>query len=372
LLKEKLATDKPRLLILSPSIGEFQECKTFVNRLSLEKKDHQMIFAFFSPSGYEQAKLPGAYDLRMMVPADTMRNARKLLNVIRPETVYILNSGIWPNLITALQQRNIPHYLISFFSRHKSSFYKPVLRTFYKPVFLSFHNIFCYNEEGKQLLLKYFGYSRSIVAGNLRFDAVVERKKHLRLIHGIETFMAGRFCVVAGSTEKKEDILLGKAFQLLRYLDIQWIIVPHEILPANISRLQHIFGDDLCLFSKHPDPAKKILLYDRVGDLFHLYSYANLCLVGRGFDRRQIHNMLEPAVFLKPVLFGPCHRKFIESRLFISQQLAFVYHDEDELAEKILQFYEDRIHVDPAAIQKIFDENSNGTNLVMKTILAEK
>ena len=88
-----------------------------------------------------------------------------------------------------------------------------------------------------------------------------------------------------------------------------------------LKKLERMFGDkDLCIYSKNFDYSKKVLVYDITGDLFQLYNYADVCIVGRGFHRLEIHNMLEPAVFFKPVLIGPKHKKFIEPKLFIKKQ----------------------------------------------------
>lgn len=370
-LERQLKSDRPKYLLICPSIGEFQECYHFINQWHTAKSDYQFVFAFFSPSGYDQAKLPGNYSIRMMFPKDNKRNAKKLLDTIKPEAVFILNSGIWPNLIIEMQKRNIFHYLVSFYSREKSSFYKPILRKLHKRLFSSFRFIFCYDEKGKYLLEKHFNANNCIVAGNFRFDSVLEKKKLLSIPDGIREFIANRFCMVAGSTEKEENSLLQKAFQWCKNIDIQFIIVPHEIIDTEILKIKNLFGEDACLYTDCIDPNKKILIYNKIGDLFSLYSLANLCLVGRGFDRKEIHNMLEPAVFCKPILIGPKHKKFLEPQLFIDKKLAFVFSNEIELNEIIHQFYDGKIKVKTEDFEQIFEKYSKGTDLAIQSIVED-
>ena len=367
-LKARLKEDCPKIWIYSPSIGEFQECRKFIKRLHEKKKNYQFIYTFFSPSGFDQAVLPGENTIRLMLPLDIKKNARVFLDLVKPESMYVLASGIWPNYISELQKRSIPHYMVSFHSRAGSPFYKPLLKSFYKPLFLSFEAIFCYNEEGKRLLKKHFDYDRAFPAGNLRFDCVIDMKQSIRTIKGIKEFVDGKFCIVAGSTEKEEDLILAKVIKILKHLDIKWIIVPHEKLKKTLSRLGALIGEDTCFYSKNVNKKKKVLIYDITGDLFQLYNYADVCMVGRGFHRLEIHNMLEPPVFFKPVLIGPKHKKFIEPILFIKKNLAFEFNNEIELQNLIKELYYGNIIIEPDEIKSIFDEYSGGTEKIMASL----
>lgn len=368
LLKEALQVERPRILIICPSIGEFQECKTFLTRYTSIKSGHQFVYAFFSPSGHDQAKIKGVGQIRMMLPADTSKNMNQLLDEIQPQEVFILVSGIWPQLMKAIQQRGIPHYLISFYGRASSSFYKPVLKTFYCPFFKAFSNIFCYNENSKTLLEQHFQYQRAVIVGNLRFDCVQEMKHGLREIPGIREFVSNRFCFVAGSTEKREDEILAKTFRKLQHLDMRWIIVPHEKLPGVLNKLMRSFGEQSSFYKKNFDPGKKVLIYDVTGDLFQLYQYCQLSLVGRGFEKLEIHNMLEPTVFLKPTLFGPKHKKFVEPCLFVEHNLSFVFRNENELAQLIERAFFGQLNVETEAIAAVFNQYSGGTDIVINTL----
>jgi 3-deoxy-D-manno-octulosonic-acid transferase len=44
-----------------------------------------------------------------------------------------------------------------------------------------------------------------------------------------------------------------------------------------------------------------------------LYYYAHITYVGGGFNAGGIHNVLEAAVYGKPVIIGPVYQKFIEA-----------------------------------------------------------
>lgn len=364
-LQASLLPSHKKILIICPSIGEFQECRKFVRLITEHFPEHQFVYAFFSPSGYDQAKIMGKDAVRMMLPIDSKKNAIKLIDAIAPESVFVLATGIWHYYIHEIKRRNIPQYLVSFYSKKDSAFFKPILYNFYKPLFNSFNMIFCYPKEGEKLLQDHFGCTNVMTVGNLRFDCVLEMKEYTREIKGIEAFVDNRFCFVAGSTEKEEDPILAKAFHTLKQLDMKWIIVPHEKRPATLLKLKKLFGEDACFYSKDFDASKKVLIYDITGDLFQLYPHSTITMVGRGFHRYEIHNMLEPAVFYKPVLLGPMHKKFIEPKLFIKRKLAYEFNNDTELSNLIEGFYSGKLTIDKNEIQKIFDEGSGGAEKVL-------
>ena len=51
--------------------------------------------------------------------------------------------------------------------------------------------------------------------------------------------------------------------------------------------------------------------------LSRLYKYGHICYVGGGFGDSGLHNILEPAVFGKPILFGPVFDKNFEAQELI-------------------------------------------------------
>jgi 3-deoxy-D-manno-octulosonic-acid transferase len=57
----------------------------------------------------------------------------------------------------------------------------------------------------------------------------------------------------------------------------------------------------------------RIIVIDSIGLLNRLYKLGDICYVGGGFGDG-VHNILEAAVWGKPVLFGPNHKKFTEAK----------------------------------------------------------
>jgi 3-deoxy-D-manno-octulosonic-acid transferase len=74
-----------------------------------------------------------------------------------------------------------------------------------------------------------------------------------------------------------------------------------------------------------------VLIIDNMGMLSRLYYYATICYVGGGFGDDGIHNILEAAVYSKPVLFGPVYDKYFEAGGLLDEGGAFTIEDALEL-----------------------------------------
>jgi 3-deoxy-D-manno-octulosonic-acid transferase len=75
---------------------------------------------------------------------------------------------------------------------------------------------------------------------------------------------------------------------------------------------------------------EKVILIDSVGVLVPLYCYAHIAYVGGSF-RQGVHNVLEPAAFSLPVLYGPKHTNSQEAIALAHSGGGFVVEDEKDL-----------------------------------------
>jgi 3-deoxy-D-manno-octulosonic-acid transferase len=82
--------------------------------------------------------------------------------------------------------------------------------------------------------------------------------------------------------------------------------------------------------------------------LSRLYKYATITYVGGGFGEAGVHNVLEAAVYGKPVIFGPVFNKFIEAIELLEESGAFTIETAIEL-EKIF----DDLFSDPTLYMEV-------------------
>jgi 3-deoxy-D-manno-octulosonic-acid transferase len=155
----------------------------------------------------------------------------------------------------------------------------------------------------------------------------------------------GRKILVAGSCWPEDDNVLLPAFiRLLHDVpDALLIHVPHEPTEEQIRRLERALTGkaSFCLYSSLDSfTNENILIVDAVGKLLPLYAVARAAFVGGSF-RQGIHNVLEPAVYGIPVLFGPRHYNSQEPLLLVERGGAVVVEDADALLRTLRHLFAD-------------------------------
>ncbi len=112
---------------------------------------------------------------------------------------------------------------------------------------------------------------------------------------------------------------------------LKWVFAPHEIDEENIQRLEKLFTVSCIRFSEFTDKKDdaRVMIVDNIGMLSSAYRYAYIAEVGGGFGKG-IHNVLEPACWGIPVMFGPEHLKFREAVGLIEAGGAVSFDNYDE------------------------------------------
>ncbi len=176
-----------------------------------------------------------------------------------------------------------------------------------------FSHIFVQNEQSLKILTRY-GVENATIAGDTRVDRVYNISKEVKENWVAEKFKSGKKLIIAGSTWKQDEEIL------IKYINesgdnLKWIIAPHEIKKENIFRIQKSIirpSVKYSTFKEKQDSNAEVLIIDNIGMLSSLYRYGNIAYIGGGFGKG-IHNILEPATFGMPVVFGPNYKKFREA-----------------------------------------------------------
>jgi 3-deoxy-D-manno-octulosonic-acid transferase len=191
-------------------------------------------------------------------------------------------------------------------------------------------------------LLKSIDINQAILSGDTRFDRVIENKENVQKDPVLEEFSKGKKAFVIGSSWPEDEDLLKNLV-----LDIQFptIIAPHDISENHLLQIEKKFGKSIVRYSKwKSNSSEKIILIDSIGKLANAYSYGKLAYVGGGFSG-SLHNILEPAVFGLPIIFGPKHKRFPEAQTFISAGIAFSVSNKDELQSAFDQILENEVEL---------------------------
>lgn len=295
------------------SLGEFEQGRPLIEIIKKKYKQYKIVLTFFSPSGYEMRKNYDGADIVNYLPVDTPENAKIFLDLIKPEKVFFIKYEYWYFFLSEIAVRKIPLILVSAVFHTDGIFFKKnFIGRWYRDMLIKFDHLFVQDEKSVQLLRE-AGINRCSVAGDTRIDRVVAIAGDAKNIPLIEKFKGKSLLIVGGSTWKPDEDLLSKYINSSK--DVKIIFAPHEVSETNIKRLQKIIEVPSVRFSKSDikDIANyKVLIIDSIGLLSSIYKYGSVAYIGGGFGVG-IHNILEPAVFGLPVIFGPNHEKFKEA-----------------------------------------------------------
>lgn len=297
------------------SLGEFEQGRPVIEQLRNQNPKTKILLTFFSPSGYEIRKNYNGADYVMYLPFDSKANAKTFLDIVQPGLAVFVKYEFWHYFLQELNNRNIETILISGIFRPSQPFFK-WWGSFHRNMLQNFSQLFVQNRASKELLDKIGLSAKTTVAGDTRFDRVITAANEWKPVEYIEQFCNNQFVIVAGSTWPDDEKILAE------YINDHWnnqklIIAPHEIKEENIKRLKELFPNAV-LFSDAAANESALqnfstLIINNIGYLSRLYKYSNICYVGGGFNPSGHHNILEAAIFYKPVITGPNYQKFKES-----------------------------------------------------------
>lgn len=313
------------------SLGEFEQGRPLIEKIKQQNKHIQVVLTFFSPSGYEIRKNYSYANAVFYLPMDSLHNARKWYDLIKPDYVIFVKYDFWYFYIREAHIRNIPIILISAIFRQNQIFFK-WYGSFYRQILHFFTYIFVQDKISGEILNKW--NIPSIVAGDTRCDRVLQIAENPLPLDEIKAFIGQRFVIVTGSLWN-EDLQVLK--DVINQVDrnVVWIIAPHNIDNAYIQLLEHQINKPTVRFSKlsnNDNTQAQVLFVDNIGKLSSLYKFANVAYIGGGFGKG-IHNTLESAVYGVPVVFGPKFHKFNEAVEMIACKAAYCIHNQEEASK---------------------------------------
>jgi 3-deoxy-D-manno-octulosonic-acid transferase len=310
-IREKIKPGDRSVWIHCASLGEFEQGRPVIEAIKAAEPELKIVLTFFSPSGFEIRKNYSGADCISYLPADSPSNASLFIDLVKPEYVIFVKYEFWNNYISALYKRRIPLYLISAIFRPGQHFFK-WYGSFFRNILKKFKIIFV-QDQGSFNLLSGIKMKNIILAGDTRFDRVVQITGNAKNIPQLEVFRGNEKLFLAGSSWKQDEEIIAQYIN--KFGDrMKWVFAPHVIDKSKIERLEKLFKVKTVRFSGFNEEAAgaRVMIMDNIGMLSSAYRYADIAAVGGGFGKG-IHNILEPACWGIPVLFGPNHDKFREA-----------------------------------------------------------
>ena len=303
----------PIIWVHCASYGEFEQGLPIISALKKSYPTHQIWVTFFSPSGYLHQKHHPDVDFVSYLPLDSPTSATRWMQMVQPKCILFIKYEFWYYYLKQAAVQKIPTFLVSAIFRPDQIFFK-FYGGFYRAMLPLFTGILVQDFTSKTLISPLLKHAHLAISGDTRFDRVLDIVAAKESIDWISR-LAHVETIVAGSTWEQDHVMIESI--LGTWDRCNWIIVPHHVDAASIKTCQSHFPNSICLsewlMQSNQMEKPMVLIVDQIGLLSHLYQYANIAYIGGGFTKDGIHNVLEAAVFGKPVIWGPNDSKYQEA-----------------------------------------------------------
>ena len=298
------------------SVGEVISALPLVNALRQKYPDRDIVFSVTTAKGMAIAKkeLEGKVRVLITMPYDSWLCVRRLVSYIKPSVFVLIETDIWPALLGYLKKRGIRTVFLN--GRISPRTFRSYQRFpfFVRMVFKHIHLCLMQSDLDRDRLLQSgIGPSEKVITvGNIKFDQEwkVLGKEEQGQLHKSLGLDPKDTIWVAGSTHSGEEgIVLNVYKRLLATIpSLRLIIAPRKVEQSDeILRQAKQMGLTVSLKSELPEErGHNVLILNTLGELGRIYGLAEVSFVGGSLVPFGGHNLLEPASFGCPVVFG-CH-----------------------------------------------------------------
>ncbi len=341
ILAQNPSTANKRYWFHCASLGEYDMALPLIEACVAADPTVEIVVSFYSPSGMQHFHKRGFVPHAVFyLPADLPSSMKHLVQKVGASRLYLLKYEFWPHLLRAAQNASVEVLSVSTLLRPSQVYFKWYGGFFRKA--LQRVSYFGVQNEATQNLLLLGGVAKEKIEliGDLRFNRVLAAKANAKANPSIAEFAQGHDLLILGSSWPAEEALLAS---LLSQLNCKILIAPHELSKAHLQQLKTQFPK--ALFFSNVQDAKlaeqQILILDTIGHLSAAYQYGSVAFIGGGFSG-SLHNILEPATYGLPLLFGPKHQKFPEAQQFLDLGYAKEVTNAESLKEALEVFFKDK------------------------------
>ena len=298
--------DAKWIWIHAASLGEFEQGRHLIDRISAEYPQHKIALSFYSPSGYLARKDYKNVDMVFYMPLDTNPNAKSFIKELNPHLAIFIKYDFWWNHLNALQSKSIPTVFISTMIRSDQYFIKYKLGSI-RSILSSVDHYYVQTQKSADLLQS-MGIVNTTVTGDSRLDSILfEEVNDVPIQKEILDWKSNGKCIIYGSVHLSDMEVIKE----MSSINAKHLLVPHDIDSANITAFQSQLPASM-IYSQSGLEDSSMVILDKLGVLRHIYNTADLVYIGGGFGKG-IHNILEPLVQLIPIIVGPNYHKFPEA-----------------------------------------------------------
>ena len=285
-------------------------------------------------------------------PFDWAFIVRRTLRIVKPRVFVMMETEIWPNLLRECRARGVKTVMINGRISSRSYPRYRLIRPFFRRVLADVDRFCMQSEESARRIVELGAeHARVTVTGSLKFDSLDTPVAHTKE-RALRFFRLApsRVAIVAGSTMRGEEAAVLRAFARVKTTqpNALAILAPrHPERFAEVERLAREAGLATVRRSELPidaEPRADVVVLDTLGELAQIYQIATAVFVGGSLVDHGGHNILEPAIFGKPIVFGPHMQNFREiAQAFLQNGAAVQVQSDRELEEVMLSLVTDPV-----------------------------
>jgi len=313
--------DPGRVWIHAVSVGEMFIALKLMEMLRAARPEQRFVVTVATSTGHAVAERNlRAADALLYFPVDFPPVTRRVLNLLRPACLVLMEGEIWPNLIRYCSQRKIPVALIN--ARMSDSSYAGYrkLRVFARRILPQLSLVCAQSQKDADRLLDLGASPDGVrVLGSAKYDVAEKDKGDAVAILRQAGIGERALLLLGGSTWEGEEEALVAAYRELKphFPELALVLVPRHV--ERSGRVEEVIAraglscarrSELKAGESLREDGRRVLLVDTTGELRKLYACADIIFVGKSLTAHGGQNLLEAAVYAKAILVGPHMENF--------------------------------------------------------------
>jgi 3-deoxy-D-manno-octulosonic-acid transferase len=352
------------------SVGEVNAALPLIYALKQKYSPVPILVTTTTPTG-SAALIKQAHDIHhVYLPLDLPWFLNRFLHRVSPKICILMETELWPNLLASCRKRQIPVVIVNARLSDRSFKRYAKIKVLLRSLWACTHAIGVQTPKDQMRFSNLGAPAEQLsVLGNLKFDLSVS-KETLTIANKLRALIGRRPVWVAASTHDGEEEIILQSHRLIlqKFADALLILVPRHLPRFNTAadilnrgKFGFIRRTDMphqVLSSNH-----QVLLVDTFGELLSCYAVSDAVFVGGSLVNKGGHNLLEPAIFEKPVISGSCLNNFALIRdLFLEAGALKIIHHAEELANAVVFFLMHRQHAQQAGQQACISSDTDETD----------